>query len=219
MAQWIQTRALRIGVLAFLIVATAANLALGADGGSFVGRIAVEWLDAATSGEPMRLLEDFEFRDGAGKSWLATKDHVLTGHSFPTVFRSLAGPPFAGSVRKAAVIYDYYSEVKTVPWRETNRAFYAASRAAGVDATQAKVMYMTLHAEGPRWETKEGSHCYRSCHAAASMLAWRPVIGDEADLHPIVEWIERDDPELGDIDRRVDGITKRPGPHLFAQGH
>jgi hypothetical protein len=41
----------------------------------------------------------------------------------------------------------------------------------------------------------------------------------ENDLRPIVEWIDRDNPSLDEIDEKVDAATRKPGPHLFAQGH
>ena len=39
----------------------------------------------------------------------------------------------------------------------------------------------------------------------------------ESVIQPLVEWIKQTNPTLDEIERRVDAVTKRPGPHLFAQ--
>jgi hypothetical protein len=35
----------------------------------------------------------------------------------------------------------------------------------------------------------------------------------------VVEWIRQVNPALEEIDNRVDAALKKPGPHVFAQGH
>jgi hypothetical protein len=191
--------------------------ALSASNGEFVGKVVVEWLDSGAN-RSMRLVEDFAYADAHGKLWQAPKAHILDGSAIPPAFLSFVGPAFSGQYRKAAVVHDYQCHAKAQPWLEVHRMFFAANLAAGIDESEAKVMYMAVYAQGPRWEPKEGSRCYRSCHAAAEMLHWRPVV-PETDLRPLVEWIEQENPALDAIDARVDAITKKPGPHLFAQGH
>jgi hypothetical protein len=35
----------------------------------------------------------------------------------------------------------------------------------------------------------------------------------------VVEWIRQANPAIEEIDKRVDEVLKKPGPHVFAQGH
>jgi Protein of unknown function (DUF1353) len=200
-----------------LAAACACATALAAGYGKFSGKVVVEWLDQDGAQPKMKLLDDFVFEDATGKTWLTPKGYVIDGASIPPAFQSLIGPPFAGGYRKAAVVHDYYCRAKAEPWKSVHRMFYDASLAGGVVEAEAKVMFMAVYAQGPRWESK-GSRCYYSCHASAAQLAWKPVVS-EMDLRPIVDWIQEADPGLDEIEQRVDAVTKKPGPHLFAQGH
>jgi len=189
--------------------------ALSAAQGRFVGKVVVEWLDDPFVPK-LKLREDFGFEDQAGKLWLARQGQVLDGASIPLVFRSLIGMPFVGDYRRASVVYDYYCQIMTEPWRNVHRMFYQASLTEGVGELDAKVMYAALYAAGLRWEMP-GSSCFRSCHAAAPSLAWKPY-AEEQDVKPVVEWIRQTNPALEEIDTRIDAAVKRPGPHVFAQG-
>jgi hypothetical protein len=92
---------------------------------------------------------------------------------------------------------------------------YNASLHEGLGPAEAKLLYATAYAGGWRWEPRTSS-CYRSCHAAATMLAWQPDV-TQAELQPVIEWLRTTDPSLDEIERRVDAVTPRPGPHLFVQ--
>jgi Protein of unknown function (DUF1353) len=194
------------------------DVGLAEQSARYVGRVAVEWVDDSESGQPMKLLDEFSFVDARGTAWIVPGGQIVDGKSLPPAFRSLFGAPFIGRHRRAAVVHDYYAGQRRVAWRDVHRMFHEAAVAAGVSRADAKTMYMAVYAQGPRWEPKEGSRCYNSCHAAAPSLAWRPVVS-ENDLRPVVEWIEQNDPDLPEIEQRVDAATKKPGPHLFAQGH
>ncbi len=202
-----------------VVCAASAGLCLAAfaEPGGFGGSVVVEWLEQAGAHQRMKLLEDFTFEDTRGRRWVAPKNHVIDSASIPPAFRSLIGPPFDGPYRKAAVLHDYYTMAKADDWRDVRRMFFDASRASGIAESEAKVMYMAVYAEAQRWEPRPSS-CFGHCHAGRTELVWRPVVA-ENDLRPIVEWIDRDDPSLDEIDERVDAATRKPGPHLFAQGH
>lgn len=191
-----------------------------ADSGAFVGNVMVEWLDHGDSKvkPAMRLMEEFTFVEVNGHAWRAPKGHIIEGGCIPAIFRSLVGLPFEGKQRRAAVLHDYYCHARATPWLDVHRMFYRASLAAGVEETEAKIMYMAIYAEGHRWEPKEGSRCYNSCHAAAASLAWKPIV-TEVDWHAVVEWIDQNNPALAEIEQRINAATKRPGPHIFARGH
>ena len=196
------------------VLACAATLSAGQ--GRFVGRVVVEWLDDPFVAK-LQLREDFGFEDPAGKLWLARQGQVLDGSSIPPAFRDMIGMPFSGDYRRASVVYDYYCQVTSEPWRDVHRMFYYASLTEGVSEVNAKVMYAALYATGSRWEMP-GSSCFKSCHAAAPSLTWKPEV-EEKDVRSVVEWIRQTSPTLEQIDKRVDAAVRKPGPHVFAQGH
>jgi len=200
-------------VLAGIFVGAAA---LSAAQGRFVGKVVVEWLDDPFVAK-LRLREDFGFEDPAGKLWLAPQGQVLDGASIPPVFRDMIGMPFVGDYRRASIVYDYYCQVMSEPWRDVHRMFYYASLTEGAGEANAKVMYAALYAAGLRWEMA-GSRCFRSCHVAAPSLTWKPQVENE-DVRPVVEWVKQANPSLEEIDSRLDATLKKPGPHVFAQGH
>ena len=193
-----------------------AALAAGADAPGFVGRVVVEWLDDDPFIARMRLVEDFAFRDPAGRQWVAQKGQVLDGRSIPLLFRDLIGPPFAGEYRKSAVVYESQAHRMQESWRAVQRLFYHAIRAEGIPDADAKLMYMALHAGGPRWE-QPGSSCFGHCHVGAQSLSWMPMTTPE-EIKPIADWIRQANPDLDQIDRRIEATLRKPGPHIFAQG-
>jgi hypothetical protein len=197
-------------MLAWLLAAGTCN---AAEPGRFLGRVVVELVEEIEFDHKLRLVEDFGFEEPTGKVWLARKGDVLDGSSVPPEVRLFS--PFGEQLRKAFVVHDYFSRVKTEPWRQTHRMFFHANVAEGVSQPQAKVLHLALHAGGWRWEVR-GTSCYRTCHQGARMLAWKPVT-DEADLKPLADWIWQANPSLDEIEARVDAVIRKPGPHLFGQ--
>lgn len=121
----------------------------GAAFGRFEGTVQSEWI---TPDREMRLLGDFKYIDGNGKSWLASKDSIIDGASIPRVFWTLIGSPFVGEHRSASVVHDVACVEKTEPWNSVHRMFYDACRCGGVGETRAKIMYAAVYHFGPRWE-------------------------------------------------------------------
>jgi len=190
-----------------------------ADGsGRYLGNVVAEWVAPDANGRAVRLVRDFAFQDPDGRTWTVPAGTTVDGASMPPVFESLAGPPLVGRHRRAVVLHEYFSGQRTEPWTKVLRMFHAALIADGVDAEEARVMYMAVYAQGPRWEPHEGSRCYDSCHAARASLSWRPVVSENT-LRPVVDWLVREAPALPEIEAHVDAVTRKPGPHLFAQGH
>jgi hypothetical protein len=181
----------------------------------FSGRVVLELLDEAAFPHKLRLLEDFAFTDQGGKLWLARKGGILDGETVPRALSSLNDLPYGAEYRKSAVIHDYFCRVRTEPWRQVHRALYEASIAEGLSGGDAKILYAVVYAGGWRWEQK-GSSCYGSCHAVAASLAWRPAVTSD-EVEPVLQWIGRNGPTLDEIDARLDGVIKKPGPHVFAQ--
>ena len=175
----------------------------------FSGKVVLEVLDEVEVDHKLRLLEAFSFRDENGGLWLAPAGAVIDGTSLPRTLRSLPGLPPEAEFRKASVVHDYYSRVRQDSWREVRRMLYKASLHEGLAPAEAKLLYATVYAGGWRWEPRTSS-CYRSCHAAATMLAWQPDI-TEAEFHPVADWLRGTDPSLEEIEQRVDAVTPAPG--------
>jgi len=190
---------------------------LWADDGRFSGKVVVELLDGMELDHKLKLLEDFRFADRNGKVWIAPSGAIIDGASVPRELRDLTGLPYVAEYRKASVIHDYYCHRQTERWRDVHRMFYDAAVTEGVSETDAKVLYAAVYAGGWRWEPR-GTSCFRSCHAAAESLGWKPVV-NEVMIQPIVEWTRQTNPPLDEIEKRIDAVTKKPGPHLFAQGY
>ena len=201
-----------LGVCLVLVAVCGLPLA-AAEEGRFIGRVVVELLDSIEFDHKLRLVEDFGFHDPDGKVWLARKDGILEGCSMPPEVRALL--PLEGGLRKAFVVHDYFCREKTDPWRQTHRMLYHANLAEHVTRPEAKVVHMAMHAVGWRWETRQSS-CFRTCHQGARVLAWKPV-SEPVDIKPLIDWIWQQDPSLEEIEARVDGLIRKPGPHLFGQ--
>lgn len=207
-------RPTRVGAL-LLLAAWACTCAHSAGPPQFTGRVVLEVLDEIEVDHKLRLLEAFSFRDESGKVWLAPAGAVVDGTSLPRVLRSLPDLPPEAEFRKASTVHDYYSRARQGGWREVRRMFYSASLHEGLAPAEAKLLYAVTYAGGWRWEPRTSS-CYGSCHAAAAMLAWQPDV-TEAEFQAVADWLRGTDASLEEIERHVDAITSRPGPHLFAQ--
>jgi hypothetical protein len=181
----------------------------------FGGRVVLEVLDDIELDHKLRLLEDFSFRDATGRVWLAPRGGVIDGTSLPRALRLLPGIPPETEFRKASVLHDYHSRARLESWKEVRRMLHSASLHEGLGPTEAKLLYAAVYAGGWRWEPRTSS-CYRSCHAASTMLAWQPDITLD-ELRPVLDWLRESNPDLDEIEQRVDAAIPRPGPHLFVQ--
>jgi hypothetical protein len=102
----------------------------------------------------MKLLRDYSFVDSKGQNWPVPSGMTTDGASIPQVFWSLVGGPYEGKYRNAAIIHDWYCDVRTRPWHDVDRMFYEAMLTSGVDDTKAKIMYLAVVFGGPRWNSQ-----------------------------------------------------------------
>jgi hypothetical protein len=202
-------------LLTWVLAACLCAPAYSAGPPQFTGTVVLEVLDDVELDHKLRLLEDFSFRDEQGRVWLAPRGGVIDGTSLPRALRLLPGLPPETEFRKASVIHDHHSRARLESWREVRRMLYSASLHEGLGPTEAKLLYAAVYAGGWRWEPRT-STCYRSCHAASTMLAWQPDV-TQSELQPVLDWLHDTDPTLDEIEQRVDAVTPRPGPHLFVQ--
>lgn len=200
---------------ALLLLAAWLSVPAHSAGPQFEGKVVVEVLDDVELDHKLRLLEDFSFRDEHGKLWLVPAGAAIDGTSLPHTLRALPGLPPETEFRKASVVHDYYTRTRQDTWRDVRHMLYSASLYEGLSPAEAKLLYAAVYAGSWRWEPRTSS-CYRSCHAAATMLAWQPDV-TQNELQPVVDWLHQTDPSLQEIEQRVDAVTPRPGPHLFVQ--
>jgi Protein of unknown function (DUF1353) len=196
------------GLSALCIVAMA-----GAD--TYSGRVVIELVDDIEFAHHFRLLEDFAFIDRSGKPWIALKGGIVDDEAVPRDLLGVPGLPYIAEYRKAALLHGYLCRTRTEPWQQVHRVLFDASLAEGLTEAQAKGLYAVVYAGSWRWETRT-STCYRSCHASSASLVWKPA-ATAAEIEPVLRWISQDLPDLDAIDRRLNQVVKRPGPHLFAQ--
>jgi len=140
----------------------------------FEGRAVVERLDEGFV-PSVRAVEDFGFRQAKGKFWKVTHGQVFDGKDMPPLLFDLVGPPYEGSFRSSAMVYESAAQRRTEKWDEAQRMFFEAAVAEGVAPRDAKVMYLLLAIQGSRWEVP-GSRCFGSCHGVSGPLEWRPVM-------------------------------------------
>jgi hypothetical protein len=115
---------------------------------SFSGNPVLEFLP---DGRNMRLYKDFSFAD-TKRIWLAPAGCIINGASIPTFLWSVAGSPFVGMYRNAAVLHDYFCGEKTEPWREVHAMFKLAMIVGGVSEFKATYMFQGVYTFGPRWD-------------------------------------------------------------------
>src|SRR2546426_11886786 len=126
------------------------TVAVGQEFGHFIGNPQTEW---DPDGRHMSLLKNFIYVDPAAQEWVARQGSKIDGASIPHVFWSLIGGPFEGKYRNASVVHDTEcQEPHKHDWRDVHRMFYFASRAGGVGAVKAKVMFAAGYHFGPRWQ-------------------------------------------------------------------
>jgi len=123
--------------------------------GSFKGSLEVRF-DSLPTGdgqtvELVQLLNKFGYKDSSGKDWDVPSGEISDGASIPWQLWSFVGGPFSGPYRNAAVVHDYYCAIRTRPFQEVHKMFYEASLKAGTGKTTAKLMYMAILADGPKW--------------------------------------------------------------------
>ena len=156
--------------------------------GRFQGVVQTQWLD---DGRRMRLVADFGFVQPDSTVWIAPKDSIIDGASIPRVFWSFIGGPFEGRYRNASVVHDVACVVKDRPWRAVHRMFFLASRAGGVGALNAKVMFGAVFLFGPRWPTPAHvpGHSGGAAGFDIARDALQPPLSSDADFLRMREYI------------------------------
>ncbi len=129
--------------------------------GTFKGSLAVRFQSFPTGDgqtvELVQLIDGYGYKDSAGKEWDVPAGEISDGASIPWVLWSIVGGPFSGPYRNAAVVHDYYCNTRTRPYQEVHKMFYEAALKAGTSKGLAKLMYMAILADGPKWPAPKAS--------------------------------------------------------------
>jgi len=121
--------------------------------GAFIGKVVVSWVD---NGRDMMLVKKFGYVSPDKKKWEVPPGTITNGASIPSWLWTPIGSPYVGKYRRAAVLHDYYTEIKTRSSNEVNHMFYTAALAGGSSETVAKYMYGALLSFGDSWSAGSG---------------------------------------------------------------
>jgi hypothetical protein len=102
-------------------------------------------------GVRMETINAIGFWDKTGRQWEVRPGYQTDGASIPRALWSIIGSPYTGKYLPAAIIHDFYCELKSRDWEDVHRVFLEGMLANGVDSTQAKIMYYAVYRFGPRW--------------------------------------------------------------------
>lgn len=105
-------------------------------------------------GRYVELKSELSFVDAQETRWSVPEGAVVDGASIPMPFWSIVGSPLTGRYRDAAIIHDWYCDVRTRSWQATHRVFFDAMIASAVEPILAKIMYFAVRWGGPRWEPR-----------------------------------------------------------------
>lgn len=191
--------------------------------GEFIGEVVVKWISGDGDDRKVTLIEDFAFRDAAGKLWDVPSGWSVDGASIPRLLWTF-GPPFVGGYRRASVVHDYYCDIRSETWQATHRMFYEGCLAGGITGLLAKAMYAAVYAGGPRWPSNAESLFTMTPDASIRALEGQ-IDPSTVNIRPHVEpeqmermerWIMTDDPSLEDIEAECEtglsyALDKRRG--------
>ena len=166
--------------------------AIAEEFGRFEGSVQVEWLD---DGREMKTISRVSYIDPKGMEWTVPVGTKTDGASTPQATWSMY-PPYAGKYRKAALIHDYYCEIRTRSWRDTHNMFYNALRASGMDSLNSKIMWSAVFMQGPRWEV--GTK--RSLPTQSAELAPEQA---KQQFEMLADWVRKKNPSREEIEQVI----------------
>lgn len=158
-----------------------------------------------------------EFVDKRGRHWQAPVGTLTDGASIPPLFVPLIGLPTSQEFAIAAAIHDAYcgygnegvQVYQTRRWRQVHRMFFEALVQGGTSEFKAKAMYAAVMTGGPRWGGGDdaGDEDYAPSGVARPELSDIPPVELTEAFEDILEYIETENPSLGDIDAITEIVT------------
>src|SRR5262245_47975212 len=189
--------------------------------GAFKGELDVRFM-SSTSGdgypvEIIQLLQPFGYKDSNGVEWDVPAGTWSDGASIPSSLWLIVGGPFSGPYRDAAVIHDYYCDIKSRKWEDVHSVFLEAALKRGTRESLAKYMYAAILYAGPRWPApKTGLRETDVIKAQVTPTPSPPPKpaptpppvrkSDKEVFEELKAWIEREKPTLEQIKKRVQEI-------------
>ncbi len=170
--------------------------------GYYSGPIDTRW---EADGRTMILLSELRYTDPSGVVWRAPAGARVDGASIPRALWSFMGGPFEGRYRAGSVLHDVSYDDKSRPWQECDRMFYNAMRCSGVSAVESKTMYYALYRFGRHWKfSPRKAQPLGSSESVADAQARRATALNPEEVNAIQEWIQQNNPSLGQIESRAD---------------
>ncbi|MDA1331805.1 MAG: hypothetical protein O3A65_04875 [Proteobacteria bacterium] len=183
--------------------------------GKFRGAPVIEQIDTLEHSQYVKLIRGIDYVDNQGDIWTTEENLLIPLDLLSDEIRQIRPLPREFDYLKTTLIYHSQSVQATKPWRAVQSIVYEALIDEGLQEHIAKMIYAIVRAEGWRWEPL-GSTCYKSCHSAAPLLRWR-AMPNYAQLNATLDWILLDFPTIDQINKRVDALILKTGPHIFAQ--
>lgn len=179
------------GMLAFAALSGALLPEVAAQ--EFYGEIV---LKPVGDGVYMELQQPFGFIDARNRKWEVPAKYRTDGASIPQPLWSVIGSPFTGKYLAAAIVHDFYCDLKSRDWKDVHNVFYDAMIAKGVDSTLAKIMYYGVYRFGPRWVVDKNFSCPPGIACE--------VVGQPTHIAEIKVTPQFDDKEFSDTVRMIE---------------
>ena len=148
----INRRALLLSLSATLALSVVDGGTASAQPGQYFGELDLTPSETPDDGRHFKTTKNFGFITQNGIHWPGPIGTVTDGASIPRFLWPIVGGPFEGKYRSAAVIHDYYCDVRVRTWEEVDRMFYEAMISGGVDEVQAQTIYFAVRTFGPHWD-------------------------------------------------------------------
>lgn len=156
-----------------------------------------------------KLRSVFGYRDSAGRYWRVPANYVTDGASIPWLLWGIVGRPFDDDHIRAAIIHDYFCDVRRRTWRETHLVFYEALRASGVSDTKANAMYFAVQRFGPRW-SEQRVQCFYVCAEQGEVANYLEPKFDESDWQEGLRKAQDANTTIEELERLADQQLRDP---------
>ena len=124
--------------------------------GFFGGNPVTEW---RPDGRTMSLTRPIAYIDSNCEKWIAPVGAITDGATIPERLWSIVGGPYEGTYRNAAIIHDWYCDMRLRKSERVHHMFFEAMLASGVKPGLATIMFGAVSKGGPEWDeqTKQNS--------------------------------------------------------------
>lgn len=155
------------------------------------------------------LLSVFGYRDSDGKYWRVPAGYVTDGASIPDWLQPIVGDPFDEDHLGAAIVHDYFCDVRRRTWRETHEVFYEALRSNNVSVVKSNAMYFAVERFGPRW-VEQRVDCRFVCGEHGEVAAFLKPEFNQADWQEGLRKARDPNVTLEELGRLADRQLQNP---------